>query len=182
MLFLLSSCNTLGRMFKPKDNYISMTERIENMEPSTTRPTTRTVPSTERIPKVVKRNKGRKVVSEAYRYLGKPYKYGEETPRKGFDCSGLCYFVYEKEANYRLPRTSYEQSKIGKKISMSSAKPGDLIFFKSGIKVNHVGIVSKYEQNQLFMVHASTSSGVIETNVTKSNYWRPKIVSIRRIF
>ena len=46
-----------------------------------------------------------------------------------------------KKAGKKLPRTSRQQYRATKHISRGSAKPGDLVFFKSGGGgVYHVGI------------------------------------------
>jgi len=80
-----------------------------------------------------------KVLREAAKLKGTPYRYGGTTPR-GFDCSGYTGYVYKK-AGKKLPRTSRAQYSATKHISRKSAKPGDLVFFKSGGGgVYHVGI------------------------------------------
>ncbi len=80
-----------------------------------------------------------KVLREAAKLKGTPYRYGGTTAR-GFDCSGYTGFVYKK-AGKKMPRTSRQQYSVTKHISRSAAKPGDLVFFRSsGGGVYHVGI------------------------------------------
>ncbi|WP_432944591.1 C40 family peptidase [Kribbella sp. CA-253562] len=80
-----------------------------------------------------------KVLREAAKLKGTPYRYGGTTP-KGFDCSGYTGYVYKK-AGKKLPRTSRQQYSATKHLSRKAAKPGDLVFFKSGGgSVYHVGI------------------------------------------
>jgi peptidoglycan DL-endopeptidase CwlO len=80
-----------------------------------------------------------KVLREAAKLKGTPYRYGGTTPR-GFDCSGYTGYVYKK-AGKKLPRTSRAQYSATKHITRRAAKPGDLVFFKSGGGgVYHVGI------------------------------------------
>jgi cell wall-associated NlpC family hydrolase len=80
-----------------------------------------------------------RVLREAAKLKGTPYRYGGTTPR-GFDCSGYTGYVYKK-AGKKLPRTSRAQYSATKHISRKAAKPGDLVFFKSGGGgVYHVGI------------------------------------------
>jgi cell wall-associated NlpC family hydrolase len=80
-----------------------------------------------------------KVLREAAKLKGTPYRYGGTTTR-GFDCSGYTGYVYKK-AGHKLPRTSRQQYSATKHISRKAAKPGDLVFFRSGGGgVYHVGI------------------------------------------
>ncbi|MFI5692153.1 C40 family peptidase [Kribbella sp. NPDC051586] len=80
-----------------------------------------------------------KVLREAAKLKGTPYRYGGTTTR-GFDCSGYTGYVY-KRAGHKLPRTSRQQYSATKHISRKAAKPGDLVFFRSGGGgVYHVGI------------------------------------------
>ncbi len=62
-----------------------------------------------------------------------------------------------KKAGIMLPRTAQEQYSKGSSKSISSAKAGDLIFFKKGKKITHVGI---YLGDGIF-IHSSSSKGVI---------------------
>jgi cell wall-associated NlpC family hydrolase len=80
-----------------------------------------------------------KVLREAAKLRGIPYVWGGTSPR-GFDCSGYTGYVYKK-AGKKLPRTSRQQYSATKHVSRAAAKPGDLVFFKSGGgNVYHVGI------------------------------------------
>jgi len=80
-----------------------------------------------------------RVLKEAAKLRGTPYRYGGTTTR-GFDCSGYTGYVYKK-AGKKLPRTSRQQYRATKHLSRKAARPGDLVFFKSGGgSVYHVGI------------------------------------------
>jgi cell wall-associated NlpC family hydrolase len=79
-----------------------------------------------------------KVLREAAKLKGTPYRYGGTSPR-GFDCSGYTGYVYKK-AGKKLPRTSRQQYSATKHISRKSAQPGDLVFFRNSGGVYHVGI------------------------------------------
>ena len=68
--------------------------------------------------------------------IGSPYRWGAEGPN-AFDCSGLVWWAYKKEG-ISLPRTSKAMSKVGKPVSKSDLRPGDLVFFYK--PVSHVGI------------------------------------------
>lgn len=72
---------------------------------------------------------GKDVCTKARELIGYPYVYGGNMPSKGgFDCSGLIEYVY-KELGISIPRTTYDQINIGKKIiKKENLKEGDLIF------------------------------------------------------
>lgn len=81
-----------------------------------------------------------KLLSYANQFLGTPYRYGGSTPN-GFDCSGFTTYVFRNALGIGLPRTSTEQSQTYTRIATTAELlPGDLVFFGSNGKVNHVGI------------------------------------------
>lgn len=83
---------------------------------SSARPTRTAVPDLSRR---------QRAVAVARRYLGVPYLWGGTTPR-GFDCSGLVQYVYRK-VGARLPRTSWEQARAGRRVPIAQMLPGDLV-------------------------------------------------------
>jgi cell wall-associated NlpC family hydrolase len=56
-----------------------------------------------------------------------------------FDCSGLTGYAYAK-VHLSLPRTADQQYQTARRIAKASARPGDLVFWRSGGHVYHVGI------------------------------------------
>ena len=76
-------------------------------------------------------------VTAAKHQIGTPYVWGAETPRVGFDCSGLVQWAYHK-VNIALPRTAAAQATAGHQISLNQLQPGDLLFFYQ--PVEHVVI------------------------------------------
>ncbi|MFP4012606.1 MAG: C40 family peptidase [Chitinispirillaceae bacterium] len=111
-------------------------------------------------------------------YLGAPYKYGG-TSREGMDCSGFVYLVYKQVYEVSLPRSSGKMWRLGRIVPPKLAKPGDLIFFRSGFfnRINHVGI---YMGDNRF-VHASSTNGVIYSNM-EDDYYSRRFAAIRRMF
>ena len=108
-----------------------------------------------------------KIVIEAQKHLGKPYKYGSIGPNS-FDCSGFVYAVYKK-IGIIIPRTSLNQSRIrGSKLSRGELKVGDLVFFDTSLRghVNHSGI---YLGNSKF-IHASSGKAYSVT-ISNMNGW-----------
>ena len=115
-------------------------------------------------------SEGQKIADFAKSFVGYRYVYGEESPSKGFDCSGLVYYCYG-QFGYKLQRTASKQyANNGVKVSKSELQAGDLVFFSSsGSGVTHVGI---YLSDGEF-VHASTSkTGVIISSLNSAYYTR----------
>ena len=101
-------------------------------------------------------------------WSGTPYKYGGNS-RRGIDCSAFVARTYKEVFDLYLPRTTRAQAVVGEKVSRGSARPGDLVLFKTGMFDRHVGI---YLGNQYFM-HASKSKGVIQSRLDNP-YWDDK--------
>ncbi|MFE4260070.1 NlpC/P60 family protein [Streptomyces sp. NPDC056883] len=68
--------------------------------------------------------------------VGRPYVWGSTGP-SGFDCSGLMVWSY-RQAGVSLPRTSQAQRHAGRRVSLSEARPGDLVTYRSD--ASHVGM------------------------------------------
>ncbi|WP_010581430.1 C40 family peptidase [Liquorilactobacillus vini] len=105
------------------------------------------------------------VISYAEQFIGVPYVYGGTTPN-GFDCSGFVQYVYA-HFGVSLPRTSEAQSTIGSAVSVSSAEPGDLIFWGGVGSAYHVGI---YLGGTSYIAAPKTGESV---SVKSFQYWQP---------
>ncbi len=75
------------------------------------------------------------IMQAAAELVGTPYVFGGRTPA-GIDCSGYTLFIYAQFGIY-LPHSVYQQAKLGKKIPLSEAVPGDLVIFND---FSHNGI------------------------------------------
>ena len=75
----------------------------------------------------------------AKQFIGNPYVWGGTSLTKGADCSGFVLSVFKKYG-ISLPHSSRAQANCGTSISLSEAKPGDLVFYAKGKRINHVGI------------------------------------------
>ena len=106
---------------------------------------------------------GASIVSLAERMVGVPYVYGGHSP-KGFDCSGLVYYAY-RQTGVDVPRTSIAQFKAAKPIPLGAARPGDLVFFRIGGNVSHVGI---YVGDNRFIHSPETGQTVKITDLDNS--------------
>lgn len=117
------------------------------------------------------------LVRSARRYIGIPYKWGGESVREGFDCSGLTMTVYRVNG-LALPRTSRQQWRTGQPIRRGNLRKGDLVFFATagGRRVSHVGI---YAGNNTF-IHAPSRGKTIRTASLSSRFYKKTYVGARR--
>ncbi|MEM6394745.1 MAG: C40 family peptidase [Bacteroidota bacterium] len=121
------------------------------------------------------------IVDIAEGLLGTKYKYGGNNPREGFDCSGLSVWVYDRAAGVQLPRTSFTQVDEGRRVRVNDARVGDLVFFSRSGRVFHVAIVVDTAPGQIWVVHATSSRGVIREEILGNSYWGPKVSGVRRL-
>lgn len=119
------------------------------------------------IPKVSAR--AQSAVRAALSQLGVPYRYGQNSPGRAFDCSGLTTYAWGK-AGVGIARNSRAQYNSLPKIPKELAQPGDLIF--TGSPIHHVGI---YLGNGT-MVHAPQTGDVVKVGPIR--WW--KVVGVAR--
>ncbi len=119
---------------------------------------------------------------------GIPYVWGGETPKQGMDCSGFVKYASMHGIGVALPRTAQEMCRSTASIADSEREPGDLVFFKSGSKVDHVGIyLGKYQGKgplhgrELFINSANKGprTGVVISAMDEP-YWRRHFYASRR--
>ena len=105
-----------------------------------------------------------------YRFIddwyGVPYKYGGQS-KAGVDCSGFINTLFIDVYDKKVPRTTSQIAKESKSISKTKMQEGDIVIFDiQGKKHSHAGV---YLKNGKF-VHASSSKGVIISNLNSSYY------------
>ena len=114
-----------------------------------------------------------KIVNYALQFVGNPYVWGGTSLTNGVDCSGFTMQVY-KNFGISLPHYSGSQAQMGKAVSSSEMRPGDLIFYaNSSGTVNHVAM---YIGNGQIVHAASRRSGI---KISTWNY--RKVKTIRNI-
>jgi cell wall-associated NlpC family hydrolase len=103
--------------------------------------------------------------------IGDRYVFGADG-MINWDCSGLTMRAFQR-AGVSLPHSSRAQSRMGKGVSYSQKKPGDLLFF--GRPVSHVGIYLGGGK----MVHAPRSGSRVKVAPAGSLGSKP-LVAVRR--
>ncbi len=110
------------------------------------------------------------LVNFALQYVGNPYVWGGTSLTNGIDCSGFTMQVM-KQFGVSLPHYSGSQARMGKAVTSSEMRPGDLIFYaNSAGTVNHVAI---YIGNGQIVHAASRRSGI---KISTWNYRTPKTI------
>ena len=120
-----------------------------------------------------------KLNSTAKKLLGHPYKLGSAGPRS-FDCSGFISTVFQS-IKLSLPRVAANQAHLGNLLKLSKVQTGDLLFFGDRKGIDHVAFVSQKSSGKTFIIHATSSSGVILEILEESDYWLKRYKTSRRV-
>ena len=119
-----------------------------------------------------------KVVRTAYAQMGKKYRSGGASPQKGFDCSGLIWWVY-KQNGYKVPRITVDQASAGYSVPKNQARPGDIVVFRTGSSPRglHTGI---YAGGNSF-IHSPRRGEKVRMESMSIPYWSNKLIAVRRV-
>ncbi|MGW7575225.1 NlpC/P60 family protein [Streptomyces sp. NPDC054765] len=109
-----------------------------------------------------------KALAFARSQVGKPYVWGATGP-SSYDCSGLTQAAW-KAAGVNLPRTTWDQVKVGHRVATKDLQPGDLVFFFDDI--SHVGMYIGGGK----MIHAPHPGASVRV---ESIYYMPIYGSVR---
>ena len=107
--------------------------------------------------------------------IGRPYRFGGSEPAGGFDCSGLVHYAY-RVLGLDLPRTAETQQGATMPVTTASLAVGDLLFFRLGRGVDHVGI---YYGDGRF-VHAPSQGKAVTLSRLDEAYWREHLAGAGR--
>jgi murein DD-endopeptidase len=118
------------------------------------------------------------VVAAARSLTGVRYKWGGDSPKEGFDCSGLTWWAY-RQVGVTLPRVSVDQFEAGTPVNRRDIRPGDLVFYRLGgsPKNLHVGIATERGT----FIHSPSAGGRVREESMDAPYWRERFVGARRI-
>jgi cell wall-associated NlpC family hydrolase len=112
-------------------------------------------------------------IKYALKQIGDRYVFGAAGTIT-WDCSGLTMRAYQA-AGVSMPHHSAAQARLGRKVSYSSAKPGDLLFY--GQPISHVAIYLGNDK----MVHAPRPGSRVKVVADAANaLGRKKLVAVRR--
>jgi hypothetical protein len=140
----------------------------------------------------------KQVIVFALKYVGYPYVWGGEYPTPnspygyqahgGFDCSGFDWWVMKIHFGYPISvsqRTAAAMAGAAKpRITRSSLKPGDLIFFgpngpQSGVStIYHAGL---YLGKGWFIHSTGSADGVSISSLNWNDYWKNTFAWGRRL-
>ena len=112
------------------------------------------------------------MVNYSFQFLGNPYVWGGTSLTNGCDCSGFTQSIYA-HFGYYIPRVAEAQASYGTQIPVSSAAPGDLIFYAKDGYVYHV---SMYIGDGKVIHAAGTNLGIITSGIGSSAVWATRII------
>lgn len=96
------------------------------------------------------------VIEVAKHWIGVPYVWGGTTP-KGWDCSGFTMGVYRTALGIVLPHASGAQGSKGKEVSLSEAKPGDLVTHPGHVMI----FLGKADGGSIYIIHSPKPGGKV---------------------
>jgi hypothetical protein len=122
------------------------------------------------------------IVSIAMQYVGVPYQWGGESPKSGFDCSGLVAYVFAK-LGVSLPHYAAAQwySPDAVWVAPNRLQPGDLVFFTGSDGTRkapgHVGIYV----GDGYLIDAPHTGSFVRIDSLDARWFANKYVGAKRI-
>lgn len=120
----------------------------------------------------------KRVVSTAYNQVGTRYRLGGDSPQKGFDCSGLVWWVY-RQHGVKVPRITKDQAVAGTLVTKGDPAPGDILVFRTRSAPNglHTGL---YSGNGTF-IHSPRKGQRVREEQLDSEHWKKALIGVRRV-
>jgi lipoprotein Spr len=116
--------------------------------------------------------------------IGTRYRSASANPLYGFDCSGFVSYVF-KNFNIPVPRSSYEFASVGEKISLTDARPGDVILFTGthtrSRRIGHIGIVMSNDSSDITFIHSTSGKKHGVTISAMDKRYRKRFVKVVRL-
>jgi len=115
--------------------------------------------------------------------LGTKYQFGAGPyeQARAFDCSSFVQHVFRRY-DVELPRSSRQQSNVGRSVARDELQPGDLVFFYTPGRFNSnkiVGHVAIYQGNGQ-IIHTYGKPGVVVTDLNAPS-WSKRYLFSRRV-
>ena len=118
------------------------------------------------------------LIQVAVHHQGIPYRRGG-TSARGFDCSGFTQHVFEK-VGIQLHRSAAMQFDQGIEITPEQFQEGDLVFFRTGNRINHVGVLINVTSEENTFIHVSLSEGIRLDNL-QNTYYKKRFAGAKRV-
>ena len=122
-----------------------------------------------------------KVLDTLDSQIGRPYRWGGQTPGQGFDCSGLVWFAFRDYVNWPIPRTAralFAEPRMAA-VFTTELRRGDLVFFyiRRRDVPDHVGV---YLGNHQF-IEAPRTGLTIRISQLDQPFWQQHYAGARRV-
>lgn len=121
------------------------------------------------------------VLEKGISLIGTRYRFGGNSVKTGFDCSGFIGYLFREELGMELPRSTRDMINIDAPlVERKALEPGDLVFFSTAGRgrVSHAGI---YLGDDQFIHSSSSRSGGVRIDSLDDGYWKRTFIEAKRV-